>query len=257
MESNEFRRGFDVFSRRREEKSIVHLKEQRKELYRDFVRQAADVPDCDAVGDEPHIHAPHDGKVGPYAVGAAVSLLVGTQFAYYLTSEASRSQLNAAQVIAPLSEQVTPAATEAADGLSLGFALLVAGTFAGVGKIIEAGFMGVEPRTFYQKANSWYWRTVAIGLGLSCPPLLLSRVATGTVAEYLAVITPIAWLGLEATLLVTGALAWAAAVRFAWSRRSVRADKRLVEKIREHEQMIAGVARVADEGITSAEPIES
>lgn len=258
MESGEFRRGFNVFRRTYEERSIADLREQRKAVFQDFARQAADAPGCDLVGDEPHIHAPHDGKVGPYAVGAAVSLLIGTQFAYYLTSEASQSHLDAAQVIAPLTDQPAPApADAAANGLSLTFALLVALTFAGTGKIIEAAFTAVEPRTFYKRADSWYRRIIAIGLGVSCPPLLLSRVATGTVAEYLALLTPLAWLGLESTLLITGALAWAAAVRFAWSRRSVRADKRLVENIREHEQVMVGVPAVIDGGVTHAEPIES
>src|SRR5437764_784324 len=71
MESHEFRRGFNVFRRTYEERSIADLKEQRKAVFRDFARQAADVPGCDLVGDEPHIPAPHDSKMGPYAIGAA------------------------------------------------------------------------------------------------------------------------------------------------------------------------------------------
>ena len=223
------REQLDDFHRGLADREIARFEELRCANQLDFDRERADVPDCDGVS--VHIHRPHDDKVGPYRVAAAAGIILGTAVAYKLTDMSLNSaRVTVGQIVDPSEPQAAAPPPTPGAFSTLGLTLLIAAVVVGTGKIVEATLSTISRRTFFESADSWFRRIVMFG-ALPAAIIVLARLVKGDLAEWFLVLEGFGWAGLELAFVAVAALGWVGSVRFAWSRKYVRAERSLVAQI--------------------------
>jgi hypothetical protein len=238
MNTIEFLKAFSTYRRKRTELLETELTAARHTNAIGFHREAADVIDCDPIGQWPHLHQAHESKVGPYRMGAAAAIVIGLVVAKQITEQAA---------VTSMAEQVL-----GANPPTWKVGAFAVGAFLAIGKMFEAYFNGFDRTRFLSRAHAWYaWSVIAVASSGSV--LVVARVANGSLAAVLEVLEPYSWLGLEFSLLVAGALAWVAAERFSWSRRFVETDTMFQHSINEARQKLVATPSGTADDLTGSE----
>jgi len=235
MNTIEFLKAFGAYRVERNELQEAELNAERQANNIEFIREAADIEECDPVGVFPHIHEPHQSKVDSYHISAVAALILGLAVAKKISEQAA---------VTSIADQLLGGSQTS---WTVGALTIVA--FIGIGKILEAHFHGIERLRFLSSAPKWYGWSVFF-VAASGSALLIARVATPELAAVLEIIEPYAWLALELSLLMTCAIAWVGKDRFAWSKRFVDEDNRIMSAIAAARRRLAATAGVPIEDIT-------
>jgi len=238
MSTIEFLNAFGAYRVKRNQMKEAELRAAREANAIAFFRDASDIEDCDPVSSFPHIHEPHQSKVSPYRIGGFAAVILGLAVAKRISEQAAVSSIADQLLGGPTTDWTVGAVT--------------IGAFLGIGKMLEAYFNGVERLRFLSNAPTWYgWSVFSVAASGSA--LLIARVATPALAAVLEIVEPYAWLSLELSLLVAGAIAWVGQDRFGWSKRYVVEDERIMAAIAEGRRRLAASAGVSADDIDGTE----